>query len=67
MKPNIGFILLKIVGWVPLKIEEILRLNNEVVRMITSTISTIRSKRGSTSVRENHADYTADGNVILDD
>ena len=48
-------------------IDEILRLNNEVVRMITSTISTIRSKRGSKSVQENHADYSTDGNIIIDD
>ncbi|HEY9527874.1 MAG TPA: four helix bundle protein [Anaerolineales bacterium] len=49
------------------KIEEILRLNNEVVRMITSTIGTIRSKQGSKSVQENHAYYTPGGNVIVDD
>ena len=48
-------------------IDEILHLNNEVVRMITSSISTIRSKQGSKSVQENHADYSTDGNVILDD
>ena len=40
-------------------------LNNEVVRMITSSISTIRSKQGSKSVQENHADYSADGNAII--
>jgi four helix bundle protein len=49
------------------KIEEILRLNNEVVRMITSTISTIRSKQGSKSIREDGADYSTDVNVILDE
>jgi len=29
------------------KIDEILRLNNEVVRMITTTISTVRAKQGT--------------------
>lgn len=49
------------------KIAEILRPNNEVVRMITSSISTIRSKQGSKGVRENNADYLTDTNVSEDD
>jgi four helix bundle protein len=48
------------------KINEILRLNNEVVRMITSTTNTIRSKQGTKSVRESNADYT-DANLTFDE
>lgn len=51
----------------PEKIAKILSLNNEVVRMITSTISSIRSKQGSKSIREDRADYSTDVNVILDE
>ena len=39
------------------KIDGILRLNNEVIRMITSTITTIRAKQGIKTVREDNADY----------
>ena len=49
------------------KISEILGLNNEVLRMITSTIHTIRSKHGPKSVREENADYKTEINVNLDD
>ena len=49
------------------KIDEILHLNNEVVRMITSSISTIRSKQGSKGVRESNADYITATNVSEDD
>ena len=41
------------------KIDEIVRLNNEVIRMITSTINTIRAKPGAKSIREDNADYMA--------
>ena len=51
----------------PEKTAEILRLNNEVVRMITSTISTIRAKQGPKSIREYGADYSTDVNAILDE
>ena len=51
----------------PEKIAKILSLNNEVVRMVTSTISTIRSKQGSKSIRENRVDYNTDVNVIVDE
>jgi four helix bundle protein len=49
------------------KIEEILKLNNEVVRMITSTITTIRSKQGVKSIREEKSDYITDDKFISDD
>ena len=39
------------------KIDEVLKLNNEVVRMITSTINTIRAKQGMKGVREDNTDY----------
>jgi four helix bundle protein len=42
------------------KIDEILQLNNEVIRMLTSTISTIRAKQGAKGFREDKADYTTD-------
>ena len=42
------------------KIDEILKLNNEVVRMITSTINTVRAKQGTKSLREDEADYITD-------
>ena len=48
------------------KIDEILYLNNEVVRVISS-ISTIRSKQGPKGVRESNADYITDTNVSKDD
>jgi len=48
-------------------IDEILHLSKEVVRMITSSISTIRSKQGPKGVRESNADYITDTNVIKDD
>jgi four helix bundle protein len=40
--------------------DEILKLNNEVVRMITSTINTIRTKQGTKNLREDEADYVVD-------
>lgn len=49
------------------KVDEIVKLNNEVVKMITSTISTIRSNQATKSVREDRADYLANDNRILDD
>lgn len=44
------------------KIDEILKLNNEVIRMITSTIKTIRAKQGTKDVREDKPDYIIDAN-----
>ena len=49
------------------KVDEILHLNNEVVRMITSSISTIRSKQGPKGVREGNANYITDTYTIKDD
>jgi four helix bundle protein len=40
------------------KIDEILKLNNEVVRMITTTINTLRIKQGTKSIREEQTEYT---------
>ena len=40
------------------KIDEILKLNNEIVRMIITTINTLRIKQGTKSVREEQAEYT---------
>ena len=42
------------------KIDKIMSLNNEVVRMITSTINTIRAKQGTKRIQENQADYLTD-------
>lgn len=39
------------------EIEEILKLNNEVVRMITSTIITVRSKQGTKNLKEERSEY----------
>ena len=41
-------------------IDDILKLNNEVVRMIVSTIGTIRTKQGTKNVRDDKADYLID-------
>jgi four helix bundle protein len=43
---------------------EILKLNNEVTRMITSTINTIRANQGTKSVREDSPDYAIDENSV---
>ena len=51
----------------PEKVDEILHLNNEVLRMITSAISTIRSRQRPKGVREGNADYITDTFVIKDD
>lgn len=42
------------------KTDEILKFKNEVVRMITSTINTIRAKHGVKNLREDEADYIID-------
>ena len=47
------------------KMDETLRLNNEVVRMITSTINTIREKKKQ--ITEEKADYLIDSDPINDD
>ena len=49
------------------RIDEILNLNNEVVRMLTSTINTIRSKQGSKNLREDQADYFIDSRSLDND
>src|SRR5215211_8639064 len=40
------------------KIDEVLRLNNEVVKMITTTINTLSIKQGTKSIREEQTEYT---------
>jgi len=42
------------------RIDELINLNNEVVRMITSTIHTIREKQQTKRVREDQPDYFID-------
>ena len=49
------------------KLDEILKVNNEVIRMITSTISTIRSKQATKNLREDKADYVADQDFTNND
>jgi four helix bundle protein len=47
-------------------IDDILQLNNEVTRMIASTINTIRAKQGSKSLKEDKTDYVIDDLVDND-
>jgi len=49
------------------KIDEILKTNNEVLRMITSAISTIRSKQGTKNFREDNSEYLVDDNLNNND
>ena len=42
------------------QIDQILQINNEVVRMITTTINTLRGKQRTKSIREGHTDYITD-------
>jgi four helix bundle protein len=49
------------------KIKEILTLNNEVVRMITATINTLRAKKGIKSLREEAAEYVIDSGFMNHD
>jgi four helix bundle protein len=48
------------------EINEILKLNNEVVRMITSTINTIRAKQGTKNLKEEQAEYLVDSDFRND-
>ena len=48
-------------------IEDVLKLNNEVLRMITSTIITIRAKQGMKNLREDKIDYLINDDTITDD
>ena len=49
------------------KVDEVLHINNEVIRMITSTIGTLRAKQGARNIREDNADYSADANLMTND
>jgi four helix bundle protein len=42
------------------RINEILKLNIETIRMIASTVSTLRSKQGTKSIRDDQSDYFID-------
>lgn len=42
------------------KTDDILKLNDEVARMITSTINTIRANQGTKNVHEDKVDYLTD-------
>ena len=42
------------------KINEILSMNLEVIKMITSTINTIRAKQGTKSIHDEQSDYLID-------
>jgi four helix bundle protein len=46
------------------QIDQILKLNNEIVRMITTTINTLRGKQITKSVREGYIDCNIDSNLI---
>jgi four helix bundle protein len=48
------------------EISEILALNNEVVRMVISTISTIRAKQGAKNLKEEKAEYLVDAEFTND-
>ena len=45
------------------KIDEILKLNYEVMHMITTTINTLRAKQGTKNFREGQTDYTVDSDL----
>lgn len=49
------------------KIDDILNLNNEVIRMIISTISTIRAKQGPRKIQEDLPDYSTDADPTIND
>lgn len=48
------------------EINKILRLNDEVVRMITSTISTIRAKQAAKNLKEEKTEYLIDSDFTND-
>ncbi len=48
------------------EITEILKLNTEVVRMITAAINTIRAKQGTKNLKEEQSEYLIDS-VFLND
>jgi four helix bundle protein len=42
------------------RINEILKLNNETIKMIASTVNTLRAKQGTKSIRDDQTDYFID-------
>jgi four helix bundle protein len=48
-------------------ISEILKLNNEVIRMLISTIQTICSNQATKGIRDESTDYITAANSITDD
>jgi four helix bundle protein len=49
------------------RISEIVKLNNEVVRMIISTIATLRANQRSRNIKEEPADYLTDSDNVIND
>jgi four helix bundle protein len=49
------------------EIDKTLALNNEVAKMITATINTIRSKQGVKNVKEEKSEYLLDSDLIAND
>ncbi len=48
------------------EINEILKLNDEVVRMITAAINTIRAKQETKNLKEEQAEYLIDSDFLND-
>ena len=64
---NIGCTRLWTAGFGPKeKITVISKLNNEVIRMIASSISTIRTNQGTKRIREDQANYFTDDQTQYD-
>ncbi|HEY3476645.1 MAG TPA: four helix bundle protein [Anaerolineales bacterium] len=49
------------------RIQQIFKINNEVIRMITSTIATIRAKQGSKNIKEEPTGYLTDSDTVNND
>jgi four helix bundle protein len=49
------------------KVDEILKLNNEVIKMMTAAIVTIRAKQGTRNLKEASGDYLTDSRALNDD
>lgn len=49
------------------KVDEIGNLNNEVIRMITAAIGTMRAKQGTRDLKEESSDYLTDSSLLHND
>jgi hypothetical protein len=49
------------------RIEQILKMNNEVIKMITSTIATIRANQRSRNIKEGPTEYLTDSDNVIND